>query len=304
MKRDLYEILGIESGIAVVILSVAIMLLCGYLMTRITKKLKLPSVTAYIIAGILIGPYFLNLIPSSVVRGTAFLPDIALAFIAFSTGEFFSFDSLKKAGWEVVLITAAESLTAALLVFLVCFCGLRINFAFSLILGSLATATAPASTMMTIRQTKAKGDYVETLLQVVALDDVICLIVYSIAISAASSSISGKSADLLSIVIPILKNIAVIIISIGFGFLLKYMIGKHSTDNRLIIAIAILFSFCGVCAIMDISPLLGCMVIGTVYINFAKDERLFAQLNYFSTPLLLLFFVRSGVSFDLSSLSV
>ena len=91
MKRDLYEILGIESGIAVVILSVAIMLLCGYLMTRITKKLKLPSVTAYIIAGILIGPYFLNLIPSSVVRGTAFLPDIALAFIAFSTGEFFSF---------------------------------------------------------------------------------------------------------------------------------------------------------------------------------------------------------------------
>lgn len=303
MKRDLYEILGIESGIAVVILSVAIMLLCGYLMTRITKKLKLPSVTAYIIAGILIGPYFLNLIPSSVVRGTAFLPDIALAFIAFSTGEFFSFDSLKKAGWEVVLITAAESLTAALLVFLVCFCGLRINFAFSLILGSLATATAPASTMMTIRQTKAKGDYVETLLQVVALDDVICLIVYSIAISAASSSISGKSADLLSIVIPILKNIAVIIISIGFGFLLKYMIGKHSTDNRLIIAIAILFSFCGVCAIMDISPLLGCMVIGTVYINFAKDERLFAQLNYFSPPLLLLFFVRSGVSFDLSALS-
>ena len=301
--NNIYETLGISSGVAIVILSVAFMLLGGYLMTRITKKLKLPNVTAYIVTGILIGPYVLNLVPPNVVGGTAFLPDIALAFIAFSTGEFFRFGVLKKNGLKVVVITVAEALCAAILVFILTFFILRLDLAFSIVLAALATATAPASTMMTIRQTHARGDYVDTLLQVVALDDVVGLVVYSIAISVATASISGEAPGIASILVPIGKNLLVIVLGALFGLILKAMIGKHSTDNRLIISIAVLFTFCGLCALIDISPLLGCMFIGTVYINTTDDERLFAQLNYFSPPLLLLFFVRSGINFDLGALT-
>ena len=300
---NLYERLGITSPVAIIILSLSAMLFFGFLLTRVTTKLKLPNVTAYIITGILIGPYVLNLIPAGLVEGSSFLPDIALAFIAFSTGEFFKVDTLKKSGMKVLWITISEALLTAVLVFCVCFFALKLNFAFSLVLGALSTATAPASTMMTIRQTKASGDYVDTLLQVVALDDVVGLVVYSIAISVASASLSGGKLQVASIVIPLLKNILVIAIGAGFGFLLKALIGRHTTDNRLIIAISVLFVFCGICALIDISPLLGCMVIGMVYINITGDERLFAQLNYFSPPLLLLFFVRSGVSFNLGALT-
>ena len=166
-----------SSTVAVTIISIAIMLAAGFLMTRITKLLRLPNVTAYIVGGILCGPFCLNLVPVSVVEGTAFLPDIALAFIAFSTGEFFRVSSLKKNGAKVFLVTVLESCGAALLVFLTCFFLLGLDFSFSVVLGALATATAPASTIMTIRQTGAKGDFVETLLQVVALDDVVGLVV-------------------------------------------------------------------------------------------------------------------------------
>ena len=146
------------SSVAVVIISVAMMLFLGFLMTRITKKLKLPNVTAYIVTGILIGPFCLDLIPKEVVSGSEFLPDIALAFIAFSTGEFFRFSTIKQNGLKVVVITLFEALSATVLVFLVTHLILGLNLAFSIVLAALASATAPASTVMTIRQTGAKGD--------------------------------------------------------------------------------------------------------------------------------------------------
>ena len=176
-----------NSIVAQIIVSIAIMLFFGFLLTRLTKLLKLPNVTAYIIAGIIIGPYCINLIPNYIISGMDFLSDIALAFIAFSTGEFFKFSVLKKNGLKVIIITIFESLMATILVFITCFVILHLNLSFSIILGALAAATAPASTMMTIRQTKAKGDFVDTLLQVVALDDVVGLIAYSVAISIALS---------------------------------------------------------------------------------------------------------------------
>ena len=300
--NDIYARLGIESEVAIIILAVSVMLLGGYLMTRLTNKLKLPNVTAYIVTGILIGPFVFNLVPENVVSGTAFLPDIALAFIAFGTGEFFRFDALRKNGVKVIFITVAEAILSAVLVFILAFFILGLGLPFSIVLSALATTTAAASTMMTIRQTHAQGDFVDTLLQVVALDNVVGLLIYSIAISVATASISGEQPGISTILTPILLNILIIILGAVFGFLLKLMIGSHSTDNRLIIAVAVLFSFCGICAIIDVSPLLGCMVIGTVYINSTDDERLFAQLNYFSPPLLLLFFVRSGISFNLNAL--
>ena len=292
-----------DSSVAVTIIAIALMLAVGFLMTRVTKKLRLPNVTAYIVGGILMGPFCLNLIPPRVVEGMGFLPDIALAFIAFSTGEFFRLSALKKNGAKVITITVLESVGAAILVFLACFLVLGLSFPFSVVLGALATATAPASTIMTIRQTGAKGDFVDTLLQVVALDDVVGLVLYSVAISLATAMLSSGGFQISGVLVPLGKNILMLLVGCLFGLLLKlFMNSKRSTDNRLIIAIALLFSFCGLCTVWGVSPLLGCMAMGTVYINITEDERLFRQLNYFSPPILLLFFVRSGVSFDLGSL--
>ncbi len=301
MLTPIYETLHITSDVSVVIVSVALMLFSGFAMTRVTKRLRLPNVTAYIVAGILMGPYCMNLIPGRVVTGMSFVADIALAFIAFSTGEFFKFSTLKKSGAKVMVITVMEACLASVLVFIVVYFVLGLELNFSIVLAALASATAPASTVMTIRQTHAKGDFVETLLQVVALDDVVGLLAYSIAISVALASMTGDF-HAGSIVKPILLNIIVFVLGGLFGLFLKLLLHKRSTDNRLIVSVAVLFAFCGICAILDVSPLLGCMSMSMIYINLTDDERLFKQLNYFSPPILLLFFVRSGVNFDLGAL--
>jgi len=280
------------------------MLTAGFFMTRLTKLAKLPNVTAYILAGILLGPNCFRMVPRNIIDGMGFLADIALAFIAFGTGEFFRLDTLKKNGMKVVLITVAEALTASLAVFVLTFYILRLPLPFSIVLAALASATAPASTMMTIRQTGSRGDFVDTLLQVVALDDVVGLIAYSTAISVAVSSMTGEAINVMSIVRPLLINTGIMILGGLFGVLLKLMLPeRRTTDNRLIVSIALLFAFCGVCAALDVSPLLGCMSMGTVYMNMSDDDRLFKQLNYFSPPILLLFFVRSGLNFRLEMLT-
>ena len=301
MSTPLFETLHITSDVSVIVVSVALMLISGFAMTRITKRLRLPNVTAYIVAGILIGPYCFNLIPARIVGGMSFIADIALAFIAFSTGEFFKFSTLKKSGSKVLIITVMEACLASILVFIVVYFILGLELNFSIVLAALASATAPASTVMTIRQTHAKGDFVETLLQVVALDDVVGLLAYSIAISVALASMTGTF-QAGHIVKPIVLNIAVFLLGGLFGVFLKLLLHKRSTDNRLIVSVALLFAFCGICAVFDVSPLLGCMSMSMVYINLTDDERLFKQLNYFNPPILLLFFVRSGVNFNLSAL--
>ena len=287
---------------ATIIISVAIMLFFGFLMTRVTKKLRLPNVTAYIITGILIGPYVLDLIPSGVVRGMDFMADIALAFIAFSTGQYFRFSSLKKNGAKVIVITLCEAFLASGIVFVLLFVILRLDLVFSLVLAALAAATSSASTVMTIRQTRAKGDFVDTLLQLIAVDNIVALLMYSTAISVAAATISGQPFSVSSVVMPLVTNIGVLLLGGVFGWFMKLMIEDRSADNRLIIAVAFLFAFCGICALLEISPLLGCMSMGTVYVNIAKDDNLFKQLNYFSPPILLLYFVRSGLNFNLSAL--
>ncbi len=299
----LYDRLGVTSQAAIAILSVSLMLITGFLMTRITKRLRLPNVTAYIVAGILIGPFFFDLIPADIVSGMDFLPDIALAFIAFSTGEFFRLETIRRNGPRVLIITLSEACLATVLVFILCRFVLGLSPAFSVVLAALAAATAPASTMMTIRQTHAKGPFVDTLLQVVALDDIVGLVAYSVAIAIATAQLSGRGVDFMSTGLPFLISIGALVLGGIFGALTAlFMKTRHSTDNRLIIAITMLFSFCGICALFETSPLLGCMAMGTVYINLTDDERLFHQLNYFNPPILMLFFVRSGVSFDLGAL--
>lgn len=294
-----------RSQVAGIIISVTEMMFFGYLATRVTKLLRLPNVTAYIVTGILLGPYCLHVVPERVITGMDFLSDIALAFIAFSTGEFFRMETLKKNGIRVVIITVLEAVLASVFVFIATFFFLGINLPFSIVLAALASATAPASTIMTIRQTGASGDFVDTLLQVVALDDVVGLVEYSVAISIALTAMEkGKGISALSIIQPILLNMGIMMLGGLFGvFLYLFMLRKHSEDNRLIIVLSLLFAFCGVCAILDVSPLLGCMSFGMVYINISGDEKIFRQLAYFTPPILLLFFVRSGLSFNLGALT-
>ncbi len=300
MINVLYEKLGYGS-VSVIIISVAIMLFCGFLTTRLTKLLKLPNVTAYIITGIIIGPFVLDLIPETVSSGMNFISDIALAFIAFSVGEYFRVDVLKKNLGKLVVITLFESLAASVFVFVLTYFILGLNVSFSLVLAALASATAPASTMMTIRQTKASGDFVETLLSVVAFDDVISLLAFSIAISVASASL-GSGFSFADFILPLAYNVLMIGIGVILAFALKFLMKKRSTDNRLIVSVALLFLLCGIGAVLGVSPLLGCMAMGMVYINISGDDKLFKQLNYFSPPILLLFFVHSGVNFRINML--
>ena len=222
---DLSGIYQNASPVAAVIISVAVMLFAGFAMTRITNLLHLPNVTAYIVAGILLGPFCLHLVPDNVIEGMDFLSDIALAFIAFSTGEFFKLETLKRNGMKVMLVTVAEALMASVFVFIMALFVLGIDVAFCIVLAALASATAPASTKMTIRQTGANGDFVDTLLQVVALDDVVGLIAYSIAIAVALASAMG-SMSVGHIARPIALNLAALVLGGVFGVVLKMFITR------------------------------------------------------------------------------
>ena len=304
MLSGLHNVLKEASPVASVIISLSFMLLFGFAMTRLTKLLRLPNVTAYILTGILLGPYCLNVVPRTVIDGMDFLSDISLALVAFGTGQFFHFSVLRRNGVRSVVITLFEALFASIAVFLVAFFLLRLQLPFAIVLAALAAATAPTSTMMTIRHTGSKGEFVDTLLQVVALDNILSLIAYSVALSVAASVLSGGTAfNTTDIVRPIVTNLGALMLGGVFGLLMKLLMPrKRSTDNRLIISIALLFGFCGICALLDISPLLGCMSMGTIYFNISGDDKLFKQLNYFSPPILLLFFVRSGLNFQLDAL--
>lgn len=289
---------------AVVILSLAIILAAGFLMTRITKRFHLPDVTAYILAGILIGPHVLKLIPEELAAHMEFVTDLALAYIAFDVGKYFKLDRLRQNGRRIFVITLFEALTAACLVTLAMVFLFRLPMSFALLLGAIGSATAPASTIMTIRQYHAKGEMVDTILQVVALDDAVALLAFSVCAVAAQELENGRKVQAASILLPLLYNITAPIIGAAFGFLLKRIISDRRTrEHRLILINAVIFGLTGLCTLFDISPLLSCMVMGTVYINVIDDKKLFKQVNHFTPPILLMFFVISGMRLDLGMLS-
>lgn len=291
-----------SSGTAI-LLTLAVILLSGFLVTRLTKLLKLPNVSGYIIAGILIGPHLLNLVPQSILDGMGFVSDIALAFIAFGIGRFFKKETLKETGGSVILITLSEALLAGILVTVTMYFVFRLDFALALLLGAIATATAPASTLMTINQYHARGKFVSVLLQVVALDDVVCLLVFSVAAAVVNASRDG-SVSISDVLLPIAYNIGAMILGVIFAWILSRLLGpKRSTDNRLILAIAMLLGLSGLCSIFDISPLLSCMIFGAVYMNKTKDDELYRQINHFTPPVMSVFFVMSGMNLDVGALS-
>ena len=284
----------------IILLSLSAILLAGFLLTRITKLAKLPNVTGYIVAGIIIGPYVLNLIPHEMVESMGFVSDIALAFIAFSVGRFFRRDTFRETGTGVIIITLVESLLAGVLITLLMYWFFPLSWDFCLMLGAIGTATAPASTIVTIRQYHARGNFVNTLLQVVALDDAVCLLVFSIAISIVNLNAKATSSSS-EIILPILYNLSALVIGALSGALLSRLITPaRSEDNRLILAISLLLAISGFCAALNISPLLSCMLLGATYINMTEDKELYKQVERFAPPILSIFFVVSGMNLDIT----
>lgn len=284
-----------------VLLTLFVILMSGFLITRLTNVLRMPRVSGYIIAGIVIGPCVLHLVPGGIVDRMGFVSDIALAFIAFGVGKFFKKDALRRTGREIVWITVSEALAAGALVTLVLHFLFGLSWDFSLILGAIATATAPASTMMTIGQYKARGEMVRMLLQIVALDDVVCLLTFSV-VSAWVSGRADGALSVASVVLPIVWNLAAIAMGAGCGVILSRLLTpQRSRDNRLILVIAMLCGLSGLCAAVDISPLLSCMVFGAVYINLTKDKKLYRQISHFTPPVMSIFFIVSGMNLDLTS---
>lgn len=295
------EFLSKINETTVILLSLAAILLAGFLLTRLTKLAKLPNVTGYIIAGVIIGPYVLNIIPHEMVKNMGFISDVALAFIAFGVGRFFKKEKFQETGIGVIVITLLESLLAGILVTVTLHYIFNLNWNFCLLLGAIATATAPASTMVTIRQYHARGNFVNTLLQVVAFDDAVCLLVFSIAAAIVNADVS-TGLTVSEVIMPIVYNIAALGVGILSGVILsKLMTPSRSEDNRLILTIALLLGIAGLCAAVDISPLLSCMLFGTTYINMTKDKELYKQIEKFTPPILSIFFVVSGMNLDISS---
>lgn len=285
-----------------VTLSLAIMLLAGFLATRVTKKLHLPDVTGYILAGVAIGPYVLNLLPLEVIQGMDFITDVALAFIAFGVGRYFKWNKLKSNGPGVIVVTIFESLAAFALVTLVMVFLFRLSLPFSLLLGAISSATAPASTIMTIRQYRAKGPFVNTILEVVALDDAVCLIAFSVCTAVVSAE-GGARLHPLAILEPILFSLLSIAGGVLVGLLLSKTADPRTRDHRLILVVAALLAVTGLCSAAGVSPLLSCMAVGTAYINAGGRKKTFDQVSAATPPILLLFFVLSGARLQVPMLA-
>ena len=310
-----------------VLLSIAIALLAGLLMTRVIKPLGLPAVTGYLIAGVLIGPFCLGALGRLVgIDGLGFtsaeylekfgvIADVALGFIAFSIGNEFRLTQLKQIGKQATIIAFAQALTATLFVD-IALCSLSLilgNDVFpmpvAVTLGAVATATAPAATLMVVRQYKAKGKLTDILLPIVALDDAIGLIVFAVSFGIAKGMVSGK-VDVFSIIVdPLIE----IVVSLGLGALMGWLFSEmekhfHSRSKRL--SVSVMFVILTVAITMlkfkigpihiGFSTLLTCMMLGTIFCNVCESsEELMDRVDRWTTPLFILFFVISGAELEL-----
>ncbi len=305
------------------LLSLSIAVLAGLLMTRVFKPLKLPSVTSYLIAGVLIGPYCLGRLG---VPGLGFttmenvdelslISDVALGFIAFSIGNEFRLSQLKKTGKQAFIIGIVQALTAALFVdaaLLAVSAATHgsLSPAQAITLGAIATATAPAATLMVVRQYKAKGPLVDLLLPIVALDDAVGLVVFAVSFGAARAMVTG-TIDFVSVIInPLLEIILSLALGAGMGWLLT-QIEKlfNSNTNRLNMSIAFVLLTTALSMLefhigsltISFSSLLVCMMLGTVFCNLCPlSGEIMDKTDSWTNPLFAAFFVISGAQLELS----
>lgn len=305
------------------LLSVSVALLGGLLMTRAFKPLKLPAVTAYLIAGVLIGPYCLGALgidglgfpTHDAVSALALISEVALGFIAFSIGSEFRVEELKKTGKQAFVIGVFQALVATLFVDLAL---LVVHFIMPdkltvpqlITLGAIATATAPAATLMVVRQYKAKGPLTSLLLPIVALDDAVGLIVFAVSFGIAKTLVSGQ-VDMVSILVnPIVEIVCSLILGAIMGWVLTQLEKLfNSNTNRLNLTIAFVFLTASLSMLdfhvgpvhISFSSLLVCMMLGTVFCNICPlSHDLMAGADKWTSPLFALFFVISGAELELS----
>ena len=317
-----------------ILLSISVCVMVGLLMSRICKILKLPAVTGYLVAGIIIGCFCLGRVTFpggyhlgfsakdfSDVHALGILSDVALGFIAFSIGSEFKLSDLKKTGKNVAVIGCAQAIIASVVV-----CGALVSLHYillgatgkdilplpaALILGAIASATAPAATLMVVRQYKSKGPLTDMLLPIVALDDAVGLIIFAVLMGIAKA-ISGGDLSVMSIVIePLIEIVASLIIGAILGLILSELEKLfHSNSNRLSLVIAFVFITVAITALKNLhigsvhigfSSLLTCMMCGTVFCNVCEcSDEMMHRADSWTKPLLILFFVVSGAELDLS----
>ena len=305
------------------LLSISIALIAGLIMTRITKSFKLPSVTAYLIAGVLVGPYCLGALgvdgmgfaSAESMEKLSLISELALGFIAFSIGNEFRLDELKHTGKQATIIGIVQALVATLFVDVALYIvHLMMPETFTLsqviTLGAIATATAPAATLMVVRQYKAKGPLTSLLLPIVALDDAVGLIIFAISFGIAKT-ISSGTLDMVSIFInPLVEIVA----SLGLGAIMGWVLTQleklfNSNTNRLNLTIGIV-ALTASLAMLDFhigpvhvsfSSLLACMMLGTIFCNICPlSHDLMERTDKWTSPLFALFFVISGAELELS----
>lgn len=313
-----------------ILVVLALFIIVGLLATRVVKHLNLPNVTGYLIAGLLIGPGMFYLISKlfginpnltdqywNAVNNLSLLSDVALGFIALSIGVEFKLGHLKKIGKKVFIITIFQALTTTLLVDLVLLLlvkALNISTGTALILGAIATATAPAATLLVIRQYQAKGPVVDTLLPVVALDDAIGLAIFSISFAIAKVFDTGAAITITAVLIaPLVEIFFSLLVGFACGLLLT-LISKifKSRANTLGLLIGFSLLCVGLSQIQfriadihfNLSSLLVCMMLGATYANLKPNcERYLARVDEFTPPIFLAFFVISGASIDFTVLN-
>jgi len=325
-----------EQSLENVLLCLAIALLAGLLLSRLAKKLNLPAVTAYLVAGILVGPYALGQLSALIgVNGIGFtsisngnggftspylhafviLKDAALGFIAFSIGNEFRLSQLKKIGKQATIVGIFQAVVTTLfvdiaLIILHLIMPDKLPLEAAIILGAIASATAPAATLMVVKQYKAKGPLTDILLPVVALDDAVGLILFAISFGVAKGLGTGEVSVLSIVVEPLLE----IVLSIGLGAAVGYLFSFcerffHSRSKRLAVSVAFLFITIAISSMkfqigavhIGFSSLLACMMLGTIFCNICDfSEELMDRVDRWTAPLLIVFFVTSGAELDLS----
>ena len=313
-------------GFMIIIFEIAIALFAGLLLSRPAKKLGLPAVTGYLVAGLLIGPFVLGQIgieglgftSTEHVEQLGIISDVALGFIAFAIGNEFRVSQLKQIGKQATVIAVFQALTATIFVD-AALIGLhflmpdKLSIATAITLGAIATATAPAATLMVVNQYKAKGKLTDILLPIVALDDAVGLVIFAISFGIAKALNSGASLNVFTIAVnPLIEIIGSLllgaVIGILFNFSEKFFFSRSKrmcisiTYVFLAVALSMLhFHIPGTEIEIGFSPLLVCMMLGTVFCNMCVfSEELMAKVDRWTAPLFVLFFVISGAELDLS----
>ena len=310
---------------ASIFLSLSVALLAGLLLSRLAKIVKLPAVTAYLISGVLIGPFVLGAldmpgigITANQIEGFGLISDLALGFIAFSMGNEFRLSQLKKIGKQATVIGVLQALITTVVVDVAL---IALHFAMpdtlsipaAIVLASVATATAPAATLMVVKQYKAKGPVTDVLLPVVALDDAVGLVIFAICFGVARSMGSAGVSPLAIVLEPLLEIVLSLLLGFVMGLLFtlceKYF---HSRSKRMAVSVTFVMLTVAISSLkfeiagihIGFSSLLACMMLGTVFSNICEvSEELMDRADRWTTPVLILFFVISGAELDLSVFS-